>query len=392
VARRALRKRGEAVVAAAALTGLAVAVRASLRWARRWPLAGARVLITGGSRGLGLVLAREFGRQGARLAICARDVDELDRAGRDLQGRGLDVVAVPCDVRVRGQVENMVRSVAERMGGIDILVNNAGIIQVGPLDTLTLADYEDAMAANFWAAVYVTHAILPLLRRQGGGRIVNISSIGGKVSVPHMLSYSASKFALTGWSEGLRAELAREGILVTTVCPGLMRTGSPRNATFKGEHRAEYAWFSVSDALPGLSVAAERAARAVIAACRAGEAEVVLTVPAKVAVKVHGLFPGLTAGILGLLNRLLPGPGGVGQAGVRGSESESRISPSWLTTLGDEAARRNNEIPGPRTPGSRPSSLGDPSPRHERRPGRPGLVIGPTTGGPDVGMAPESNV
>jgi short-subunit dehydrogenase len=391
VARRTLSARGQGVAAAAALSGLVLALRAGVRWARRWPLAGARVLITGGSRGLGLILAREFGRRGARLALCARDAEELDRARRDLEGRGVEVVTVPCDVRVRNQAEDMVRTVSERLDGLDILVNNAGVIQVGPLDTLTLADYENAMATNFWAALYVTHAVLPVLRRRGGGRIVNICSIGGKVSVPHLLPYSASKFALTGWSEGLRAELAREGILVTTVCPGLMRTGSPRNATFKGEHRAEYAWFSVSDAVPGLSVAAERAARTVVAACRAGSAEVVLTVPAKVAVAVHGLFPGFTADVLGVVNGLLPGPGGIGRAGVRGSESGSPVSPSWLTALGDKAARRNNQIPGPRDPEPRPTAPGEASATVERRPGRPGLVIGPTGGGPDVGMAPESN-
>jgi hypothetical protein len=182
------------------------------------------------------------------------------------------------------------------------------------------------------------------MRRRGEGRIVNITSIGGKISVPHLLPYSASKFALVGFSEGLRAELARDGVVVTTVCPGLMRTGSPRHALFKGRHRAEYAWFSLSDASRLSSISAEGAARRIVAACTRGEAEAILSPQAKAAALFHGLFPGVTADILAVVNRLLPGPGGIGTAAARGRESQSALSPSWLTALGDEAAARNNEI------------------------------------------------
>src|SRR5262249_9500692 len=146
--------------------------------------------------------------------------------------------------------------------------------------------------------------------QRGEGRIVNIASIGGELSVPHLLPYSASKFALVGLSSGLRAELAKDGIIVTTVCPGLMRTGSPWNATFKGQHRIEYAWFSVSDALPVVSLSADRAARQIVAACKRGDAEVILSLPAQLAVLFYGLFPGLTSDLFGLINRFLPGPGG----------------------------------------------------------------------------------
>src|SRR5262249_50390239 len=148
---------------------------------------------------------------------------------------------VPCDITDRERVEEMVAVVQYRWGPVDVLINNAGTISVGPVETMTLDDYRRAMRTHFWGPLYTIHAVLPAMRRRGTGRIVNISSIGGKVSVPHLLPYNASKFALVGYSEGLRAELARDGIVVTTVCPGLMRTGSPRHAFFKGRHRAEYA-------------------------------------------------------------------------------------------------------------------------------------------------------
>jgi short-subunit dehydrogenase len=283
-------------------------------------------------------------RKGARVTICARDAEELDAAAAGLCQLGGTVMTATCDVTDLAQVIAMVEAVREQMGGIDVLVNNAGIISVGPLEEMRLADFEEAMATNYWAALYATLAVLPAMRARGAGRIVNISSIGGKLSVPHLLPYSASKFALTGLSEGLRAELKKDGITVTTICPGLMRTGSPRNATFKGKHRAEYAWFAISDALPLTSMSAERAARRIVRACERGEAEVVLSGQAKLAVKFHALFPGLTADLLGQVNRLLPAPGGIGSEQATGEASASRLAPSWLTTLSDEAAIRNNQI------------------------------------------------
>jgi len=333
--------------------GLLLAARAAVRRWRAYSLQDKVVLITGGSRGLGLVIARQMLRQGAHVAICARDAMELERAHEELElERALHelrqdeghVLTVPCDVTDREQVQVLVHTVQQHFGRIDVLINNAGTIQVGPVELMTLEDYEEAMKVHFWGPLYTVLAVLPGMRQRRQGRIVNISSIGGKLSMPHLLPYNASKFALVGFSEGLRAELAKDGIVVTTVCPGLMRTGSPRNAFFKGQHRAEYAWFSISDALPLVSQSAERAARQIIAACKRGDAEVVLSLPAKLATTVHGLFPGCTADLLGLANTLLlPGPGGIGTAHRTGKDSSSQLSPSWLTRLSDEAARQNNE-------------------------------------------------
>ena len=306
---------------------------------------GKTVLVTGGSRGLGLVLARHLASEGARIAICARDGEEILRAVADLESRGAEATGIPCDVTDRCQVDRLVEEVGRRFGPVDVLVNNAGTIEVGPMEVMTLEDYETAMRTHFWAPLYTTLAVLPSMRQRGAGRIVNIASIGGKISVPHLLPYSASKFALVGLSEGLRAELAKDGIVVTTVCPGLMRTGSPRNARFKGQHRAEYAWFALSDSLPLTSMSAERAARQIVDACRRGDAEVVLSIQAKLAVLFHGLFPGTTADIMGAINSwALPAPGGIGTRSVPGRESESPITRSPLTALTDRAAARNNEL------------------------------------------------
>jgi short-subunit dehydrogenase len=319
--------------------------RTALRPRPEANLEGRSVLITGGSRGLGLVLAREFVARGAQVAIAARDMYELSRAKEALIRRGAaSVLTLPCDLTNTEQIAGMVRTTLEYFGHIDVLVNNAGIIQVGPAQEMTLEDYERAFKIHFWAPWHAIVAVLPDMRRRRAGRIINIASIGGKLSVPHLLPYNASKFALVGFSEGLRAELLREGIVVTTACPGPMRTGSPVNADFKGRHRQEHAWFSISSALPIFSIAAERAARAIIAASMRGDAEIVVTLPARIAAKLHGLFPGAAQDLLGFINRFLPEPGGIGTHQAKGAESQSALSPSWLTALSDRAAQRNNQL------------------------------------------------
>jgi uncharacterized membrane protein/NAD(P)-dependent dehydrogenase (short-subunit alcohol dehydrogenase family) len=239
------------------------------------------VIITGGSRGLGLVLARTFAGEGAKLAICARHADELERAKQELESLGAEVFSGVCDVREREQVENFIESVINHFGRIDVLVNNAGVIQVGPLEVQTKQDFEDAMAVHFWGPFHTIQAVTPHLKKQGGGNIVNISSIGGKMSVPHLAPYCASKFALVGLSNAMRVELAKDNIVVTTVCPGLMRTGSHINAIFKGKNQLEFALFSTMNALPFTSVSAEKAAKEIIEATRRGDAEAIISIQEK---------------------------------------------------------------------------------------------------------------
>jgi NAD(P)-dependent dehydrogenase (short-subunit alcohol dehydrogenase family) len=326
--------------------GLAlVAGRMLLRHRRWFDYRGQRAIVTGGARGLGLVLARQLVAAGAKVAICSRTESELETAAGELRRSGGEVLAFTCDVRNRQQVHDMVRQVVEHWGGVDLLFNVAGVIEVGPLDAMTVDDFHAAMNGNCWGALHTTLAVLPWMRRAGWGRIVNVASIGGKQAVPHLLPYVASKFALVGLSAGLRAELAPDGILVTTICPGLMRTGSPRNATFKGRHRQEYAWFSIGDSLPLVSMSAQRASRQILRACQRGDAEVVLSLLAKIAAGLQALSPNLAAELTTIAQRLLPSHGGLMTQSAKGHQSQSWLSPSMLTALGERAAAGNNELP-----------------------------------------------
>src|SRR6059036_945204 len=269
----------------------------------RYPLYDKVVLITGGSRGLGLVLARHICARGGNVALIARDPDELARAKADLAPRGGIVLTTECDLLDAGQIQSAVRRIIDRFGKIDILINNAGIIEVGPLEHLTPEDFNRAMCLHFWAPYELISQIVPEMRIWGGGRIVNISSIGGKVAVPHMAPYSASKFALTGFSDAIRAELARDNIYVTTVAPGMMRTGSHVNAKFKGKHDEEFAWFAASSGAPLLSMNADRAARKILNACRRGQPSLTLTFAARLQIVANAVFPNLTGYAMQLANR-----------------------------------------------------------------------------------------
>ena len=311
---------------------------------RRISLSGRTALITGGSRGLGLLLAEEFARRGAGVVICARGKEELERAEERLRALGAEVVAVQADLTQPTDVRVVAEAARDAFGRVDFLVNNAGVIEVGPEMDMTTDAYERAFALHVFAPLRLIQELLPEMRARRGGHIVNISSIGGVVSVPHLLPYCASKFGLTGLSEGLRAELAAYGITVTTVCPGLMRTGSTAHAYFHGRSRREHAWFALSAALPLFSMSARRAASRIVSAAVRGQAHLVLSWQAKVLALAHGLFPGATAGALGWVNRLLPAADPGAKERIPAHFAESKLAPSWLTRLNDRAAVRNNEV------------------------------------------------
>jgi short-subunit dehydrogenase len=269
-------------------------------------------LVTGASRGLGFLLARELADRGHDLVVCARSADGLTPAAEELRGRGATVVEVAADVGVEEDARRVVAEAERAFGRLDVLVTNAGIIQVGPAQELTAAEFASAMDTMFWGQVHPVLAALPLLRRTRG-RVLAITSIGGKLPAPHLLPYTAAKHAAVGFAEGLRVEAGRDGVSVTVAVPGLMRTGSTGNALFTGDRAAERGWFTVADSLPGLSMDAEKAARRLVRAALRGRPEITLTLPAKLGARVHALAPSTTMRLLAAVDRLLPDPTGSGE-------------------------------------------------------------------------------
>jgi short-subunit dehydrogenase len=264
---------------------------------------GAVVLVTGSSRGLGFGIASRFVKsKRIRLVLTARKADELEQAKANLLARhkhlqSEDIFVVPADLSDKVECKRLIDDTLKQFGRIDVLVNNAGIMEVGPAQIQPIEAFERAMQINCMAALHTTWAALRHLRRQqplvGSRRaaIVNIASIGGKMAVPHMLPYTTAKFALVGFSEGLHAELHRDNILVTTVCPGLMRTGGEAHAQFIGDVEAEKRWFMFAAKTPVIATTVEHAANKIYRAVESNRAEITITPQAWLAARFAGVFP-----------------------------------------------------------------------------------------------------
>lgn len=302
-------------------------------------------LVAGASRGLGLLVAEELLLRGYRVAVCARDSAELARA-RERLSRSGTVRDFVCDVSDAEQVAELVRDVEGEMGPVEVLVTVAGIIQVGSVEGVTVAQFRDALETMTLGPVHTALAVLPGMRERGRGRIGTVASVGGLVSVPHLLPYSTAKFGAVGFTEGLAASLSGTGVTATSIDPGLMRTGSHEHAFFTGDSEKEYAWFAPSASLPVLSMDASRAARLIVDGVLAGKPVVLVGWLPKLAQRVRGLAPGLTVRALGVANRLLPSATSHQTDLVEGRDARRRLGSrvvNALTALGDRAARRNNE-------------------------------------------------
>jgi short-subunit dehydrogenase len=190
----------------------------------RIDLTDLRVLITGASSGIGAALARALAGARARLVLAARVPEPLEALGRELRSTGAQVVTVPADVTVAADRKRLIEEAVTAFGGVDVLVNNAGIGATGSFADASEERLRRIFEVNFFGAAELTRLAIPLLRQGRSPAIVNIASIVGRRGVPGYSEYGASKFALIGWSEALRAELARDGIHVLIACPGPTQT------------------------------------------------------------------------------------------------------------------------------------------------------------------------
>jgi NAD(P)-dependent dehydrogenase (short-subunit alcohol dehydrogenase family) len=304
------RNAGVVALASAAAAGL---VAAADRRARRIDLRGRVVLVTGGGRGLGYATARAFAARGARLAICGRDSDVVRRAEQALRDGRADVHGSACDAADPIQVADWIAGVLARFGQIDVLVNNAGQCFVGPAADLDAADMADAMRNIFWSVYHPTMAVLPHLRGRRFGRIVNVTSIGGRVPTPHQAAYNAGKHAATGFSSTLAVELRKDGVRVSTVLPPPLDDGAPLHVHFNGDAEAEFRWFARTLTSPLRATGTERTAAVIVDAAEHGDVERAVSPLSWLTQRAAGAAPGLTSRLLGLVDRRLPPPGPPGR-------------------------------------------------------------------------------
>jgi short-subunit dehydrogenase len=251
---------------------------------QRRSIRGARILVTGASQGIGRALAEAAARRGARVLAAARSRDLLDELAGKLRGEGATLEVVQADVTQPDDRRRMVEAALHHFGGLDVLVNNAGIGATGHFAEVSPERLRKIMEVNFFGLTETTRAFLPLLRRGEKPAIVNISSVAGKRGIPARSEYSASKFAVQGFSEALRAELAKDGIDVLVVCPGLTQTNFSHNMI---EQKARMPM----DHMRGMT--ADQVAAATLRSIERGRNETCLTFQGRLMVFVSRFFPRL---------------------------------------------------------------------------------------------------
>ena len=308
---------------------------------------GKIVVIVGGSRGLGLEIARQFGLAGAHLVLVARKQDEL----RSAIGMLLQEQAIPnenaahfvvADISKPEDCQRIISDATERYGRVDVLVNCAAVMMVAPMLDMTAEEFDKAMRVNFFGALHTIQAVLPQMTQRRSGHIVNIASVGGKIAVPHMLPYVASKFALVGLSEGLHAEARHLGVRVTTVCPGLMRTGAHVQVEFAGDAEKEYRWFALGATMPGISIAARAAARQIFNATVAGKAEITITPQAWLGARLVGLAPNASQWFAAAVSKLVLPEANGNKESVSGIELEKKYG-GPLRSWSDHLLKAHNQ-------------------------------------------------
>jgi len=289
----------------AAGMGIFLIAYAVVKELTRFNLAGKVVLITGGSRGFGFVLAQHLARRGAKLALCARSADDLELARQALDAGGTEVITMTADVTKNEEVKAMIRDIIKHYRTIDVLVNNASMIQVDPQHLREQEAYQLAMQTNFWAQLYTMQAVIPYFAGHGGGRIVNITSIGGKIAVPNLPPYTSGKLSI-GLSEGMHTALKKHNIHVTTVIPNVIRTDSPVYHGDDGDRKKENTWLKHAELNPILLEDADKAAERIIQAMEYGEPEVNLSLNGKIATLIKGIAPGWITILMSIAHKLLP--------------------------------------------------------------------------------------
>lgn len=258
-------------------------------------LAGKVVVVTGASMGIGEALARIFADHAATVVLSSRDAGRAE-AARQRIGHTERTLAMACDVRRREDIERMVAATLERFARIDVWINNAGHGLIDSIATLDLAACRSMFETNLFGAIACMQAVVPVMKKQGSGAIINISSVAGHIAVPYSGAYSATKFALNAVGRTARIELRGTGINVLTVCPGFIATDFAVNAV-KGKERMRLG----TAARKGIS--AERVARAVLVAYRKGKREVVVPWRDHIFIKLYQLFPRLLEHVMARLLR-----------------------------------------------------------------------------------------
>ena len=251
------------------------------------------VLITGASSGIGKQTAIEFAKLGSSIILVARRKNKLEQVENELKQFNVNTLVCVCDVSKKDQVEELFKIVLQKFDSIDILVNNAGFAIYGSVSDLSIDEIESQMETNYFGMIYCVKNFLPLMLKKKSGHIVNVASVGASFSVPGVSSYCATKFAMLGFSEGLKHELYGTGVGLTVVSPIMVRTPLFEHPSF-----TNFSKFST-----GVSLSSETVAKTIIKASNSSRLEIVVPSVARAAIWFKQTFPFLINPIIGRIFR-----------------------------------------------------------------------------------------
>jgi short-subunit dehydrogenase len=263
-------------------------------------LAGKVAVVTGASMGIGEAIAKVFAEHGASVVLLSRDVGRAEAARARIGSVDRTVlertVALSCDVRNAEEIDRVIALTLHHFKRIDVWINNAGHGLLDSVAQMQMSACRDVFETNFFGAVAGMQAVIPVMRQQGGGTIINVSSVAGHIPVPFLAAYSASKFALNAIGKGAGVELKKDGIRVLTICPGFVQTAFGENAV-RGKELNRVR----PDSVRGIS--ADRVARATLRGYTKGKREVIVPWTMHVPVKLYQLFPGVVERVMGRMSR-----------------------------------------------------------------------------------------
>ena len=251
------------------------------------------VLITGASSGIGKQTAIEFAKSGSSIILVARRKNKLEQVENELKQFNVNTLVCVCDVSKKDQVEELFKIVLQKFNSIDILVNNAGFAIYGSVSDLSINEIESQMETNYFGMIYCVKNFLPLMLKKKSGHIVNVASVGASFSVPGVSSYCATKFAMLGFSEGLKHELYGTGVGLTVVSPIMVRTPLFEHPSF-----TNFSKFST-----GVSLSSETVAKTIIKASNSSRLEIVVPSVARAVIWFKQTFPFLINPIIGRIFR-----------------------------------------------------------------------------------------
>ena len=251
------------------------------------------VLITGASSGIGKQTAIEFAKLGSSIILVARRKNKLEQVENELKQFNVNTLVCVCDVSKKDQVEELSKIVLQKFDSVDILVNNAGFAIYGLVSDLSINEIESQMETNYFGMIYCVKNFLPLMLKKKSGHIVNVASVGASFSVPGVSSYCATKFAMLGFSEGLKHELYGTGVGLTVVSPIMVRTPLFEHPSF-----TNFSKFST-----GVSLSSETVAKTIIKASNSSRLEIVVPSVARAAIWFKQTFPFLINPIIGRIFR-----------------------------------------------------------------------------------------